>query len=338
MQLAQNELKYQSDLPSFEEVLPVYADDMQQVNACITNRLERHIPFIKTVSHHLINAGGKRVRPLLTLISARLFGYQGQHHIPLAACVEYIHTATLLHDDVVDDSSERRGLETANLLWGNKPTILVGDFLFSRAFELMLEAKNLDVLATLSSAASNITEGELLQLTKINDIEMTEASYFEIIASKTAALFRAASEVGAILGGGSENDRAAMRQFGESIGCIFQILDDLLDYGIGAHNLGKNLGDDFYEGKVTLPVILTYQNGTAAERTFLQDCYAKDERTPEEFARVTELMQKHQVPARILLKTAELKSQAEQALRLTPNRPQRAELDALLTYCMDRCS
>jgi len=253
----------------FERLLALVADDLALVNALIRERMSsEHAPRIPEISAHLIEAGGKRLRPILTLAASRLCGYQGGDHVKLAATVEFIHTATLLHDDVVDESAQRHGRATANILWDNKSSVLVGDYLFSRAFQLMVETGSLEVLRILSNASAVIAEGEVLQLTTAHDVSTDVARYDQVIRGKTAALFAAATEVGGVIAGVDPEKVAALRTYGDVLGMAFQLADDLLDYGGSSAALGKNVGDDFREGKVTLPVILAYGRGDDAAKAF----------------------------------------------------------------------
>jgi octaprenyl-diphosphate synthase len=245
------------------------AEDMAAVNRLIRERMaSRHAPRIPEVTAHLIEAGGKRLRPMLTLTAARMLGYQGEDHVKLAATVEFIHTATLLHDDVVDESHRRRGRPTANLLWDNKSSVLVGDYLFSRSFQLMVETGSLRVLDILANASATIAEGEVLQLTAAQDLATTEAVYLQVIRGKTAALFSAATEVGGVIAGATEGQVRALFDYGDALGIAFQIVDDILDYGGTAAVIGKNTGDDFRERKLTLPVIRAVAAASADERAF----------------------------------------------------------------------
>lgn len=241
--------------------------DLEQVNAVILSQAASDVALIPTLARHLIASGGKRLRPALTLLCARLCGYTGTQHISLAACVEFIHTATLLHDDVVDESRMRRGLATANDLWGNKASVLVGDFLLSRAFQLMVATGDLKVLRILSDASAIISQGEVMQLTTTNDLDTTQEQYLRVIEAKTAALFAAACELGAVVSGQQQHEEQ-LRRFGEALGMAFQIMDDVLDYSARQAVLGKNVGDDFREGKITLPVIFAYAQGNDEERHF----------------------------------------------------------------------
>ena len=244
------------------------AEDLARVNAMIRARMaSEHAPRIPEVTAHLIEAGGKRLRPMLTLAAARMCGYDGPFHIHLAATVEFIHTATLLHDDVVDESTQRRGRPTANLLWDNTSSVLVGDYLFARSFQLMVETGSLRVLDILANAAATIAEGEVLQLTAARNLATTEDTYLKVVRGKTAALFSAATEVGGVIAGMGEDTIRALYAYGDALGVAFQIVDDVLDYG-GTSAIGKNIGDDFRERKLTLPVIKAVAKANAEERAF----------------------------------------------------------------------
>ena len=269
------------------------ADDMAAVNALIRIRMaSEHAPRIPQVTAHLIEAGGKRLRPMLTLAAARMCGYAGPYHVHLAATVEFIHTATLLHDDVVDESQQRRGRPTANLLWDNPSSVLVGDYLFSRSFQLMVETGNLRVLDILANASATIAEGEVLQLTAARDVTTTEEVYFKVIRGKTAALFSAAMEVGGVIAGQDGAVVQALFDYGDALGIAFQIVDDLLDYqGTGA--TGKNIGDDFRERKLTLPVIRAIAAGTAEERGFWTRTIAKGVQGDGDFDQAVALMTRY---------------------------------------------
>ncbi|MEO1495137.1 MAG: polyprenyl synthetase family protein [Pseudomonadota bacterium] len=270
---------------AFERLVGLVADDLEAVNHLIRERMaSEHAPRIPAISAHLIEAGGKRLRPILTLAAAHLCGYGGGDHVKLAATVEFIHTATLLHDDVVDESAQRRGRTTANILWDNKSSVLVGDYLFARAFLLMVECRSLRVLDILSTASAVIAEGEVLQLTTAHDLTTDEARYNQVIHGKTAALFRAAAEVGGVIAGADENRIAALATYGEGLGMAFQLADDYLDYGGSSAALGKNTGDDFREGKVTLPVILAMARGDAAARDFWTRTIVKGEQSEADVA------------------------------------------------------
>ena len=257
--------------PGLEPLMALVATGMNSVNAVILDRMQSRIPLIPALAGHLIAGGGKRMRPMLTLSSAALLDYAGTRQHKLAAAVEFIHTATLLHDDVVDGSELRRGKHTANIVFGNPATVLVGDFLFSRAFELMVEDGGLKVLRILSNASAVIAEGEVDQLTAQRQIETSEDRYLSIIGAKTAALFAAACRIAAVVAERPEADERAHDDYGRNLGIAFQLVDDAIDYDSDADTMGKGRGDDFREGKMTLPVILAYARGTEAERKFWRD-------------------------------------------------------------------
>ncbi len=269
------------------------AEDMAAVNAMIRERMaSEHAPRIPQVTAHLVEAGGKRVRPMLTLAAARLCGYEGPHHIHLAATVEFIHTATLLHDDVVDESDQRRGRPTANLLWDNTSSVLVGDYLFARSFQLMVETGSIRVLDILANAAATIAEGEVLQLTAARNLETTEDIYLKVVRGKTAALFSAAMEVGGVIAGSDETRVQALYAYGDALGIAFQIVDDLLDWQ-GSNAIGKNTGDDFREGKMTLPVIRAIAAGDTKERDFWARTIGKGKIEEGDQAHALDLLTQH---------------------------------------------
>ncbi len=259
------------NIPSLDPMLQLVTADLNKVNAVILERMQSEVALIPELAGHLIAGGGKRMRPMLTLASARLLDYQGNRHFRLAAAVEFIHTATLLHDDVVDGSGLRRGRRTANIIWGNPASVLVGDFLFARAFELMVEDGSLKVLRILSRASSTIAEGEVNQLTAQRRVETSEDQYLEIISAKTAALFAAACRISAVVAEQEEASEEALDSYGRNLGIAFQLVDDAIDYASDAETMGKGVGDDFRDGKVTLPVILAYARGSREERSFWRD-------------------------------------------------------------------
>jgi octaprenyl-diphosphate synthase len=266
--------------PSLARITSLVADDLRRVNELILLRMESPVSLIAQVAGHIIAAGGKRLRPMLTLASARLCDYHGARHLALAACVEFIHTATLLHDDVVDDSALRRGSATANAVWGNKPSVLVGDFLFARAFQLMVEDGSLRVLEILSNASAVIAEGEVKQMITANNTETSETAYLDVIMAKTATLFAAACRIGAVIAERPQAQEEALDCYGLNLGIAFQLVDDALDYSASQALLGKAVGDDFRDGKITLPVVLAYRRGSEEERAFwrrtLQDLDQRD--------------------------------------------------------------
>jgi len=257
--------------PSLDRLGDLTIADMAGVNKVILEQMQSPVLLIPQLAGHIIAAGGKRLRPMLTLSSARLCDYKGERHVSLAACVEFIHTATLLHDDVVDESDLRRGAATANAVWGNKSSVLVGDFLFSRAFELMVADGSLEVLRILSRASSVIAEGEVHQLVTANDTDTTEEDYLEVIEAKTAKLFAAATEIGAVVSDRPTEERLALESFGHNIGMAFQLIDDVLDYSAQSDQLGKNVGDDLAEGKPTLPLIRALQTGNDAQQALIRE-------------------------------------------------------------------
>ncbi len=264
-------LKPNEPAPSLDGLMNLVAPELNAVNQIILERMQSPVVVIPALAGHLISGGGKRLRPMLTLASARLLGYAGNRHHKLSASVEFIHTATLLHDDVVDGSDLRRGKTAANLIWGNQSTVLVGDFLFSRAFELMVEDGSLRVLKILSSASAIIAQGEVNQLMTQRQIETTEERYLDVITAKTAVLFAAACQISAVVAERDETCEAALESYGRNLGIAFQLVDDAIDYSSDAETMGKGVGDDFREGKLTLPVILAYRRGNDAERAFWRD-------------------------------------------------------------------
>ncbi|MFM6949938.1 MAG: polyprenyl synthetase family protein [Novosphingobium sp.] len=282
-----------SSSASLAPMLALTADGMNAVNAVILDKMQSRIPLIPTLAGHLIAGGGKRMRPMLTLAGAALCDYHGTRHHKLAAAVEFIHTATLLHDDVVDGSELRRGKSTANIVFGNPATVLVGDFLFTRSFELMVEDGSLKVLKILSNASSVISEGEVDQLTAQRQIETSEERYLSIIGSKTAALFAAATRIAAVVAERSEADERALEDYGRNLGIAFQLVDDAMDYDSEAGEMGKGKGDDFREGKMTLPVILAYARGTEEERAFWELAIQGHRSSDADLAHAITLIEKH---------------------------------------------
>ena len=313
------------------------ATDMDSVNALIRARMaSEHAPRIPEVTAHLVEAGGKRLRPMLTLAAARLCGYDGPFHVHLAATVEFIHTATLLHDDVVDESAQRRGRPTANLLWDNKSSVLVGDYLFARAFQLMVEPGNLRVLDILANASATIAEGEVLQLTAAQDLATTEAIYLQVVRGKTAALFSAATESGAVIAGAREDQVKALFTYGDALGIAFQIVDDLLDYGGNAAVIGKNTGDDFRERKLTLPVIKAVAKADATERAFWVRVIEKGKQGDGDFEQAIALLTKHGAMEEARAEALDWAAKAQAALSVMPDHPLREMLSDLAAYVVAR--
>ena len=258
--------------PTQNSIALTIAADMREVDAVIRQQLQSEVPLVNQIADYIISAGGKRIRPVLVLLMANAWGIRGSHHHQLAAVIEFIHTATLLHDDVVDESSLRRGRETANALFGNAASVLVGDFVYSRAFQMMVAIDDMRVMRILADATNVIAEGEVLQLLNMHDPDVTEARYLQVIRSKTAKLFEAAAEIGALIAGANDPAVASAAEYGRSIGTAFQLVDDVLDYSGNAAAIGKNVGDDLREGKPTLPLIYLMENGTAEQRDLVRRC------------------------------------------------------------------
>lgn len=259
-----------SSLTGLNAVRELIADDMEAVNRLIQARLRSDVVLINQLGHYIVNSGGKRLRPLLTLLSAHAHGYEGRKHVEMAAVIEFIHTATLLHDDVVDESKMRRGRETANEMWGNEATVLVGDFLYSRSFQMMVHVGNMRIMEIMSDTTNTIAEGEVMQLINQNDPSTSEARYLDIIQCKTAKLFEAAARIGPVLSGRSREQENAMGTYGRHLGIAYQLLDDVLDYSARTEQLGKNIGDDLAEGKPTLPLLYAMWNGTSAQSELIR--------------------------------------------------------------------
>ncbi|TAN58841.1 MAG: polyprenyl synthetase family protein [Magnetospirillum sp.] len=321
---------------SFDILVDLVKADLEQVNRTIVERMHSQVALIPQLAGHIIAAGGKRLRPVLTLASARLAGHKGQRHVKLAACVEFIHTATLLHDDVVDESELRRGQASANALFGNKPSVLVGDFLFSRAFELMVEDGSLAVLAILSHASSVIAEGEVLQLITANDTATSEDSYLEVIRSKTAALFAAACRIGAVVADRPKVEEEALESYGLNLGIAFQLIDDVLDYSAKQAVLGKTVGDDFREGKITLPLILAFRRGDEEERAFWVRCAERLEQEDGDLERAIRLMEKHGSLAATIARARHYGAIARDALGIFPDGPVKQAMIDVIDFCIDR--
>lgn len=320
-----------------EQLAAVLADDMALVNAQIRQRMEsEHAPRIPEVTAHLVEAGGKRLRPMLTLAAARMCGYDGPYHVHLAATVEFIHTATLLHDDVVDESAKRRGRATANLLWDNKSSILVGDYLFSRSFQLMVETGNLRVLDILANASATIAEGEVLQLTAASNLATDEAIYLQVVRGKTAALFSAATQVGGVIAEAPDDITKALYDYGDALGISFQIVDDLLDYGGAAASLGKNTGDDFRERKLTLPVIKAVAKADATEHAFWKRTIEKGDQQDGDLEHAMALMTKHDTFEETRQDALYWSAKAREALETVPESDLRNLLMDLSDYVVSR--
>ncbi|NOD30743.1 polyprenyl synthetase family protein [Ruegeria atlantica] len=320
-----------------ERLAEILAGEMEAVNGLIRTRMASdHAPRIPEVTRHLVEAGGKRLRPMLTLAAARLFGYSGDHHVRLAATVEFIHTATLLHDDVVDESAQRRGRPTANLLWDNKSSVLVGDYLFSRSFQLMVETGSLRVLDILANASATIAEGEVLQMTAATDLRTDENVYLQVVRGKTAALFSAATEVGGVIAGASEEQVKALFDYGDSLGIAFQIADDLLDYQGDSKATGKNVGDDFRERKLTLPVIKAVAQSTPEERAFWERTIEKGRQQDGDLDQALGLMNKYATLEETRQDALGWANKAKASLEVLPDHEIRSLLRELADYVVSR--
>jgi octaprenyl-diphosphate synthase len=322
--------------PSIDPLVDLVAVDMDRVNATIISRTGSEVTMIPEVANHLINSGGKRLRPMLTLALSRLVGYAGDGHIKLAAAVEFMHTATLLHDDVVDESELRRGRLAARMLWGNEASVLVGDFLLGQAFKMMVEVGSLKALEILSSAAAVIAEGEVMQLAAAKNTATTEDEYIAVIRAKTAELFAAACEVGPALSGRQKAEQAASRSFGMNLGITFQLVDDALDYGGVASRLGKNIGDDFREGKITLPVVLAFRRGSDAEREFWRRTLERGETNDTDLDHAIGLMAKHRALEDTIGRAHHYGAIARDALALFPDSKMKAALAQAVDFCISR--
>ena len=321
---------------SVDALVHLSRTDMDGVDALILARMQSPVSVIPLLAEHLIAAGGKRLRPLLTVGAARLAGGKGDAALKLAAAVEFIHTATLLHDDVVDSSQLRRGKVAAHLIWGAPSSVLVGDFLFARAFELMVETGSLRALEILARASRVIAEGEVLQLTRAHDIRLGQATYLEIIGAKTAELFAAAAEAGAVSAGAGAREAAALRQFGQSLGLAFQLADDALDYAGSAETLGKNAGDDFREGKATLPLILAVSRAGARETEFWERVIGRKEQTEPDFRRARELVVGTGALDATLDLAADYAEAAKRSLAIFPAGEWRTALQSLADFAVSR--
>jgi octaprenyl-diphosphate synthase len=321
---------------SISRLVELVAPDLGRVNTTILSRTGSDVTMIPEIANHLIESGGKRLRPMLTLAMARLAGYGGDGHIKLAAAVEFMHTATLLHDDVVDESEMRRGKLAARMLWGNEASVLVGDFLLGQAFRMMVEVGSLRSLEILSSAAAVIAEGEVMQLAAAKNTATTEDEYLSVIRAKTAELFGAACEVGPALGARPKDEQSACRSFGMNLGIAFQLVDDALDYGGKAAKLGKNVGDDFREGKITLPVVLSFRRGSESERTFWRRVLEKGDASAADLEQAIALMAKHRALEDTIQRARHYGAIAKDALALFPASPMKAALEDTVEFCIAR--
>lgn len=311
-------------------------DDLKAANTAIVERMHSPVSLIPQLAGHIIAAGGKRLRPMLTLASARMCGYTGDRHILLSACIEFIHTATLLHDDVVDESDLRRGESSANALWGNKPSVLVGDFLFTRSFALMVEDGDLEVLRILSQGSSILAEGEVLQLVTANDTETSESAYMEVIQAKTAELFAAAAELGPVIAGRPQKEQDAFRAYGMNLGIAFQLIDDVLDFSAKQESLGKAVGDDFREGKITLPIVLAFARGNDEERTFWKRTMEELDQNDGDIEHAMELLVKHSALTDTAERARHYGAIARDALGIFPESDIKTALLDVIDFCIER--
>src|SRR5215813_12176297 len=307
---------HSSRKPSLDPLCRLLSGELERVNQLIIERMQSPVALIPQLAGHIVASGGKRLRPMLTLGCARLCGYRGCRHIALAAAVEFIHTATLLHDDVVDASDLRRGRDTANAVWGNKPPILVGDFLFSRSFELMVADGSLRILEILSRASSVIAEGEVLQLTTANDTRTSETAYLAVVQAKTAELFAAASRIGAVMAERPPEEEEALDRFGRNLGIAFQLIDDMLDFCAHQSELGKSVGDDFRDGKVTLPILVAFERGDDEERSFWRRTIEDLDQRPGDLEQAIGLIERRGALAETLARARSYAATAIEALSM----------------------
>jgi octaprenyl-diphosphate synthase len=317
-------------------ILALVKADMEGVNRIILDKAVSDVELIPELAHHLIDSGGKRLRPMLTIAAAKLVGYQGQGHIRLASSVEFMHTATLLHDDVVDESNTRRGKPTARLLWSNQASVLVGDFLLGQAFRMMVDVGSLPALKILSNAAAVIAEGEVMQLSAAKNTATTEDEYLAIINAKTAALFSAAAEVGATIAQRPAEEQAALRSYGKNLGIAFQLVDDALDYSGDSARLGKSVGDDFREGKITLPVILSFRRGNEQERAFWKRTLTDGQINDGDLEHAASLMKRHKAIEATFERARHYGSIARDALEIFPDSDAKQALAGVVDFCVSR--
>jgi len=336
-------IQFEKDAPvpraedaTLDRLQALVGEDLREVNRVILENMNSDVVLIPKLAGHIIASGGKRLRPMLTLAVAKMCGYSGTRHISLAACIEFIHTATLLHDDVVDESGLRRGRETANAVWGNKPSVLVGDFLFSRAFQLSVADGSLKVLAILANTSAVLAEGEVMQLLTSNDTETSEAAYLDVITSKTATLFAAACQLGGVVAERPSGEEEALQNYGLNLGIAYQLVDDALDYSAREAELGKSIGDDFREGKITLPVVLSFRRGGEEERNFWRRTMEEGEQGADDFSRATMLMERHGAIRDTLERARHYGAMARDALAIFPDCAEKEGLLEVVDFCIRR--
>jgi len=319
-----------------QPLLDIVAEDMQAINRIILDKAVSDVEMIPELAHHLIDSGGKRLRPMLTIAAAKLVGYDGSGHIRVASAVEFMHTATLLHDDVVDESATRRGRKTARMIWGNQASVLVGDFLLGQAFRMLVEVGSLPVLKIMSNAAAIIAEGEVMQLAAAKNTATTEDEYLAIINAKTAALFSAASEVSPALANRAADEQSALKSYGRNLGLAFQLVDDALDYAGDSARLGKSTGDDFREGKITLPVILSFRRGSSKEREFWNRTIVEGDIKDGDLEHAVSLMKRHKAIEATLERARSYGAIARDALAIFPESREKAALEKVISFCVNR--
>ena len=321
---------------SLQPLLDIVSADMDAINRIILDKAVSDVELIPELAHHLINSGGKRLRPMLAIAASKLCDFAGQGHIRVASAIEFMHTATLLHDDVVDESGLRRGKQTARMLWGNQASVLVGDFLLGQAFRMLVDVGSLPVLKILSNAAAVIAEGEVMQLAAANNTTTTEDEYLAIINAKTAALFSAAAEVGAAIANRPAAEQTALKSYGRNLGLAFQLVDDALDYAGDSANLGKAVGDDFREGKITLPVILSFRRGSEDERGVLDADHRRGEIDDGDLERAVALMKQHKALEATMERARSYGAVAHDALAIFPDRPEKSAMLDVIGFCVHR--
>lgn len=317
-------------------LLDIVDDDMSQINRIILDKAISDVEMIPELAHHLIDSGGKRLRPMLAIAASKLCGYEGTGHVRTAAAIEFMHTATLLHDDVVDESGTRRGKKTARLIWGNQASVLVGDFLLGQAFRMLVDVGSLPVLRILSNAAAVIAEGEVMQLAAAKNTATTEDEYLAIINAKTAALFSAAAEVGAAIAKRPAEEQAALRSYGKNLGIAFQLVDDALDYSGDSARLGKSVGDDFREGKITLPLILSFRRGSASEREFWRRTIVEGEIRDDDLEHAIGLMKRHKAIEATLERARTYGVIARDAMAIFPDSTEKRAMQDVIAFCVQR--
>lgn len=336
-------IQFDSEVPAapeedatLDQLQALVAEDLREVNRVILEYMNSDVALIPTLAGHIIASGGKRLRPILTLAVARMCGYSGTRHISLAACVEFIHTATLLHDDVVDESDLRRGAATANAVWGNKPSVLVGDFLFSRAFQLSVADGSLKVLAILANTSAVLAEGEVMQLLTSNDTETSEAAYLDVITAKTATLFAAACQLGGVVAERPANEEEGLKNYGINLGIAYQLVDDALDYSAREKVLGKSIGDDFREGKITLPVLLAFRRGNDEERIFWRRTLERREHEDGDLERAVHFLDRHTALADTIERARHYGAIARDALGIFADSPSKRALVDTIDFSISR--